>query len=617
MENELVKRLRSKTVIFDGAMGTELYKRNFFVNASYENLCLSAPRVVQEIHLSYKNVGAEVLITNSYGANASKQGKFGLADKVEAMNRASVELARKVAGPDLLVAGSVGPFGECPPGEQPSLARMAEALHEQAFFLADAGADFVLFETVSSRMDLEAALLAAENLPCPCVVNCMMKADGTLAEDGMSARDALALIAAARTPISAFGLNCGQGPDETLQALERVKPLTDLPLIVRPAAGMPKRIDDRMITMCSPEYFTTYALRYAALGARGIGGCCGTTPEHIRDMARSVCPYTKAESHSAIFDVRPEAEPKEEVPLERRSAFGAKLKAKRFVCTVEVVPPQGFSLEQTIRKARIVAEAGFDAINIPDGPRASSRVSALATACRIQNEAGIEAIVHQCCRDRNLIGQQSDLLGAAALGVSNILFITGDPPKLGDYPFASAVFDVDSIGIIKLQKRLNRGLDLAGKAIDRPTAAVIGAGADPNAIDMEREIRRTREKIAAGAEFIVTQPVFDVAALLRFMEAVPELADTPLIAGVWPLASLRNAEFMKKEVPGVVVPDSILLRMASRKTREEQREEGIAIAREAVQAVRDRVSGVQISAPFGNVETSIQVARDILAEKRS
>lgn len=617
MENELVRRLRLKTVIFDGAMGTELYKRNFFVNASYENLCLSNPRVVQEIHLSYKNVGAEVLVTNSYGANVNKQSKFGLGDKVEAMNRASVELARKVAGPDLLVAGSVGPFGEWAPGATPSLQRMADALHQQAVCLADAGADFILFETASSRMDLEAALLAAEHLPCPCAINCMTKADGSLAEDGFPIKEALALIHAAGAPISAFGLNCGQGPDETLRALEILKPLTELPLIVRPAAGMPKRIDDRMITMCSPEYFTTYALRYAALGARGIGGCCGTTPEHIRDMARSVCPYTKAETHTAIFETRPEAEPKPEIPMERRSSFGAKLKEKRFVCTVEVVPPQGFSLEQTIRKAKTAAEAGFDAINIPDGPRASSRVSALATAFRIQNEAGIEAIVHQCCRDRNLIGQQSDLLGAAALGIANFLFITGDPPKLGDYPFASAVFDVDSIGIIKLQKRLNRGLDLAGKAIDRPTAALIGAGADPNAIDMEREIRRTREKIEAGAEFIVTQPVFDVAALLRFMDSVPELETTPLIAGIWPLASLRNAEFMKKEVPGVVVPDSILLRMASRQTKEEQREEGIAIAREAIDAVRDRVSGVQISAPFGNVETSIKVAENVLAKKRS
>ena len=282
----------------------------------------------------------------------------------------------------------------------------------------------------------------------------------------------------------------------------------------------------------------------------------------------------------------------------------------KWVTNVEIVPPQGYQLEQTIEKAKICRDAGFDAINIPDGPRASSRLSTLVTAYQIQAQAGIEAILHQCCRDKNLIGMQAELLGCAQLNVNNILFITGDPPKLGAYPFASGVFDLDSIGMLKLQKRLNQGLDVAGKSIGTVTKAFMGAGADPNALDMDREIRRTREKIQAGAQFIITQPVFDVEPLLRFMDAVPELATTPLIAGIWPLASLRNAEFMKAEVPGVVVPDAIIERMGRPATKEDQRKVGIEIAREAIAAIRDRVAGVQVSAPFGNVNTAIAVAQD-------
>jgi homocysteine S-methyltransferase len=296
-------------------------------------------------------------------------------------------------------------------------------------------------------------------------------------------------------------------------------------------------------------------------------------------------------------------------PFAERSSFAKKLAEKKWICNVEIVPPQGYGLQNTVEKAIRCKEAGFDAVNIPDGPRASSRVSAIVTSHIIQRDAGIETILHQCCRDKNLIGMQSDLLGCSALGVNNILFITGDPPKLGDYPFASGVFDIDSVGLIRVQNRLNHGLDLAGKPIPAPTAAVIGAGADPNAIDLDREVKRTREKIQAGAEYIVTQPVFDPDSLLRFMDLVPELSEVPLIAGIWPLASLRNAEFMKNEVPGVVVPDSVMERMSAAQTKEEQRECGIQIARESVERIRSSVAGIQVSAPFGNVEIAVGVIR--------
>lgn len=601
MKNILQERLSFKTVIFDGAMGTELYKRNFFVNVSYENLCLSAPKVVQEIHTAYKNAGAEVLTTNSYGANFANLSKFGLGDKVKEINAASVNLARKVAGDALMVAGSVGPV------DIENDTEAVAMLVEQTGVLLEAEADFIIFETLSNLNDVKRVLRAvAEVGEFPYVLSCVFNVDGDL-KDGTAAENLFALLKEAEYLPTAFGMNCGLGPDEMLLAFEKVVKISPYPVIVQPNAGLPKNVGGRTIAMCSPEYFTTYAMRYMSLGAKGIGGCCGTNPDDIADMSRSLNPLARAQSNKTVLDVKVENQGVDAVEFAERSSFARKLTEGKWICNIEIVPPQGYQLNNTIEKAVQCREAGFDAINIPDGPRASSRISAIAAACMIQREAGIETILHQCCRDKNLIGMQSDLLGCAALGINNILFITGDPPKLGDYPFASGVFDIDSIGIIKIQNRLNHGLDLIGKPIPAPTAAVIGAGADPNAIDMEREIRRTREKIEAGAEYIVTQPVFDADALLRFIENVPELQKIPVIAGIWPLASLRNAEFMKNEVPGVTVPDHVIKRMSAVSTKEEQLDVGIAIAKESIEKIRHAVAGVQISAPFGKVEIAIRV----------
>ncbi|MBR2439249.1 MAG: bifunctional homocysteine S-methyltransferase/methylenetetrahydrofolate reductase [Lentisphaeria bacterium] len=610
MENLLQERLNVRTVIFDGAMGTELYKRNFFVNVSYENLCLTAPKVIQEIHQAYKDSGAEVLTTNSYGANFNNLCKFGLGDKVAEINAASVRIAKEVAGDSLLIAGSVGPLGELTEAAGTTEEAAAGMLRDQISALAGEGADFIQFETIASKNDILRALAAMKlfNFAIPYVISCVFQVDGTM-PDGTSAEEVFSLLKNTEVPPTAFGMNCGLGPDQMLTAFEKIVKLSELPVIVQPNTGAPKNVGGRSISMCSPEYFTTYCMRYVALGAKGVGGCCGTTPEDILDMARSVNPLARIQAHKAVLTKEPENPGVDAKPFAERSAFAEKLASGKWICNIEIVPPQGYDLQATIEKAKRCKEAGFDAINIPDGPRASSRVSAIVTAHTIQREAGIEAVLHQCCRDKNLIGMQGDLLGCAALGVNNILFITGDPPKLGDYPFASGVFDIDSIGLLRVQNRLNHGLDLAGKPIPMPTAAVIGAGADPNAIDMEREVRRTREKIQAGAEYIVTQPVFDPEALLKFMDLVPELQTVPLIAGIWPLASLRNAEFMKNEVPGVVVPDSVMERMAAAQTKEEQRECGIQIARESVARIRSSVAGIQVSAPFGNVEIAVGVIR--------
>jgi len=608
MSQSIQQALHDRIVIFDGAMGTEIYRRNFFVNISFENLCIARPDVIRSIHQAYLDAGAEVLTTNSYGANRARLMKFGLAEQVAAINEAAVKLAREVAGDDALVAASVGPVGDVPSFMDP-----LEVLSEHVSILAGAKPDFLIFETMPSLADLDLAIQAVQKADgVPFILSFAMD-EKAMTGRGEPASAVLEKIASSPLQPAAIGLNCCSGPGAMLHALETLLPLVDgrWPVIAQPNAGTPRSVDNRMLYMCSPEYFTTYAMRYAQLGVRGVGGCCGTSPDHIADMARSVSPMARHARVEHISEPAPSVPLQEPVPTAEKSAFAAKLASGGWVNAVEIVPPQGYMLDATIAKAKLCAEAGFDVINIPDGPRASSRVSTIVTAIKIQQEVGIETVLHCCCRDKNVIGIQADLLGCAAMGVRNILFITGDPPKLGDYPFASGVFDLDSIAAVKVQAALNRGVDFGGKSIGERTAAFCLVGADPNAIDMARELRRTREKIEAGAEAVVTQPVFDADALLRFIDAVPELADgsIPVIAGIWPLASLRNAEFMKNEVPGVVVPDSVMKRMAQPETREEQRLEGIAIAREAVEAVRSAIRGIHVSAPFGNVATAIAVMK--------
>lgn len=605
MTDRLAQLLEQQVVIFDGAMGTEIYERHFFVNVSFDGLCLTSPDVIREIHRAYAEAGADILTTNSFGANANKLATFGLAEKTREINLAATRLARECAGPDRLVAGSIGPFGEIAFGRDLTEDEIVATLGAQAAALAEGGADFLLFETLTSHLDVERACRAGAASGLPYAVTVTVDRNGETPQ-GDTLRTLLAPVAAAVRPPAAFGLNCGSGPESSLNALEILMPLVDLPVIVQPNAGVPKHVDGRLIYMTSPEYLTTYALRYVALGARAVGGCCGTGPGHIRDIVRSVRPLAATQkSHIAVAGPT-------EVPLRARppvggtSRFGAKLAAGQWLTSVEITPPRGYDLGPTVERARQCREAGVDAINIPDGPRASARISPLVTAQAIQRDAGIEAVLHFCCRDKSLIGMQADLLGCAAVGIHNILFITGDPPKLGDFPFSSAVFDADSVGMVRIQDRMNRGVDLGGKPLDPATNVLIGVGADPNAIDMKRELRRTREKVEAGAQFIITQPVFDADPLLRFTDAIADLA-VPLIAGIWPLASLRNAEFMKNEVPGVVVPDDVMQRMARADSKEAQREEGIRIARDTIARVRAALRGVQVSAPFGNVATALAV----------
>jgi homocysteine S-methyltransferase len=602
----LKERLESGVLIFDGAMGTEIYKRDFFVNTSFDELNLRAPDVIGAIHVAYIEAGADVLTTNTFTANRVTLSKFGLGDKVREINATAAEIAREQSNADTLVAGSIGPLTAAA-GVNLDHRKRVEVLVEQIEALREGGVDFIAFETIPSLRDAELALAAAETAcgAIPYVLSFSVDRDGE-SHRGEPLRKFIELLSQTPTTPTAVGLNCCVGPEGILNPLTTLLSATDLPVIVQPNAGIPKQVDGRMIYMASPEYLTTYALRFVNLGAAAVGGCCGTGPEHIADMARSIKKVAVVGKRTVVTKPVDSTDLKKSAPTAEKSALGAKLAAGEWVSTIEIVPPKGFDLESTIAKAARCAAAGVDAINIPDGPRASSRISPLVTAIKIESEANIETILHFCCRDRNLIGMQSDLLGCAAAKVKNLLFITGDPPKLGQYPNASAVFDADSIGMVEVQRQLNMGMDLGGNPIGEPTSALIGVGADPNAIDMVRELRRTKEKIEAGAEFIITQPVFDIEPLLRFIDDIAEF-QIPVLAGIWPLASYRNAEFMKNEVPGVVVPDAVMERMGKADTKEAQREEGIAIAREAVEGLKDVIKGVQVSAPFGNVETALAV----------
>jgi len=600
---KLRTRLGGGIIIFDGAIGTEIYRRNFFVNASYEQLCITSPDTIRDIHRAYIEAGAEVLTTNSFNANARRLGRFGLAADTVKINQAAVRLAREAAQDKAFVAGSIGPVGD--PESAQDRRNRRELLEEQISGLLEA--DFLIFESLRTLCDLDAALAAMKKYPGVDYVV-------SFAIDPLAAENHTDPLMEFLTAVencdgekpAAIGLNCGGGPESTLNELEKISGKTEYPIIVQPNAGVPRGIDGRMLYMTSSEYFSTYAKRYAQLGAAGIGGCCGIGPEHIAELARTIKPLMLAEQRTIPQLEVKNAELPDPLPLEERSPFGAKLASGKFVTSIELTPPRGFDLSGAIRAAQLCRDAGIDAVNLPDGPRASARITPLATAAAIERETGMETIPHCCCRDRSLIGLQAELLAYAGSGIHNLLFITGDPPKLGNYPFSSGVFDIDSIGLVKLQNRMNRGIDLGGDKLNDRTRTVIGVGADPSAIDPEREYRRLCEKVEAGADFVITQPVFDVEALLKFIRRIEHL-HLPIIAGIWPLTSLKNAQFMKTEVPGVSVPDSIIERMAASEDRDVQKLTGIEIASESIAAIRSAVQGVQVSAPFGNVGHALKV----------
>ena len=607
----------SRPVLADGAMGTVLYARGIFINRCYDELNLSDPNLIRSVHEEYLQAGAEILESNTFGANRFRLARHGLGGKVAEINAAGVRIAREAAehlkekqAGEAWVAGSVGPLGvRLEPLGKTSLEEARAAFAEQMRALVDAGADMIIIETMPALNEAHEALLAAhETAPHLPVIVMVTVDDESNCLDGSSPQNAAALLT--EWGADAIGVNCSTGPSAVLTAIEAMRPATTLPLAAMPNAGMPRAVEGRNIYLCSPEYMASFARKAIAAGARFVGGCCGTTPNHIRAMRSAMraidaqAHVTEGETIAAISTQTPPA------PLGQRSRIGSLIEQGKFVALVEIVPPRGIDCSREIEGARLLASLGVHAINVPDSPRASARMSAQSLCIQIQQHTGIETILHYTCRDRNILSIQSDLLGASSIGLHNILCLTGDPPKLGNYPDATAVFDVDSIGLVNLVQRLNHGLDIGSNSIGASTNFTIGVAANPGVPDIEHELRRFQYKVEAGAEYAITQPVFDLRLLENFLMRIEDFR-IPVIAGIWPLTSLRNAEFMKNDLR-VSMPEEIMLRMAQADTPDAARQEGIRIAQEMLEAVRPYVQGVQVSAPFGRYAAAAEVIASVL-----
>ncbi len=608
MPVDFLTRVKQAPILCDGAMGTLLYAKGVFINRSYDELNLSQPDLIRGVHHEYLQAGAEIIETNTFGANSFRLGRHSLTDKVGEINRTGVRLAREAAKSfDVWVAGSVGPLGtRIEPLGKTSFQEARDAFREQIAALAEAGADLLILETFGYLEEIHQAILAARdvNASLPIVAQVTIDEDGNCLDGSDPETFAPKIV---EWGADVIGCNCSVGPVAMLDAIERVRAVTNLPLSAQPNAGIPRSVDGRNIYLCSPEYMASYARKFVAAGVRVVGGCCGTTPDHIRKMKAALrvgeARGKSAAAHTGSSQTAPTAVPA--VPLEKRSLIGSKLGRGEFLTMVEIVPPKGTDIRKEVEGARFLKSVGVDAVNIPDSPRASARMSNQALSLLIQREVGIEAILHYTCRDRNVLGIQSDLLGADAVGIRNLICITGDPPKMGNYPDATAVFDVDAIGLVNVVHNLNRGMDIGGNPIGSGTGFVIGVGANPGHTDLEEEIRRFEYKVQAGAEYAVTQPVFDLRLLENFLRRI-EHCRVPVVAGIWPLVSVRNAEFMKNELR-VSVPDSILERMARAQNPEAARAEGVAIAREMLIAARQMVQGAQISAPMGRYTSAVDV----------
>ena len=608
---EFRARLRDHVLVADGAMGTVLYAKGIFINRCFDELNLSMPSLVKETHQEYVKAGAEIIETNTFGANRTRLAAFGFADKLKSINQAGVRLAREAAADMAFVAGAMGPLGvRIEPLGSISFAEARAIFREQADALVEAGVDLLILETFSDLNEIREAIYAAREAAGDMTIVAHVTIDdsGNM-PDGTGPETYTQKLN--EWPADVIGLNCSVGPKATLETIEQMMRYSQKAMSAMPNAGLPAVVEGRKIYLCSPEYMAQYARRFLWAGVKIIGGCCGTTAEHIkliRSEARSLQPQV---DHLTATVEEPVVKAKAlaKVPVADKSRLGAKLAAGKFVAFVEILPPRGVDATKEIEGAKQCAASGIDCINVPDGPRASARMSAQVTCQLIQQQARIEAVLHFCCRDRNILGIQSELLGAHTVGIRNLICITGDPPRMGTYPEATAVFDVDAIGLTNIVNNINHGLDIGGNPMGSQTALLLGVGANPGALNMDEEIRRMEWKAQAGAEYIVTQPVFDLDLLEAFLQRI-EAFKLPVICGIWPLTSYRNAEFMVNELR-VPVPEELMQRMRRADSVEKARQEGIAIAQEMVVRVRHLVAGVQLSAPFGRYSMAIEVAEAI------
>ena len=601
--------LDTRVLVCDGAMGTMLYSRGVFINKSFDAMNLTQAALVEAVHQEYVNAGADILETNTFGANRIKLASFGLADKLREINIAGAQIARRAAGDRAYVAGAIGPLGiRIEPWGKTGVDEAREYFREQAQALLDGGVDLFILETFRDLNEIGAAIDAVRSISnLPIVAQMTTEEDGNTLDGTPPERFAPELE---KRGASVLGVNCAVGPGPMLETIERMEAVSALKLSAQPNAGKPRDVEGRNIYLCSPEYMASYARRFVLHNVRVVGGCCGTTPEHIRQIkaaVRGAVPAGRVEIPPAKPSGRPAAViVAPPVPREQKSHLARALASGQFVLGVELLPPRGFEAEPAIQRARELKRYGVDVVSIPDGQRSGARLSALALAVLVEQQAGIETVLHYACRDRNLLGIQSDLLGAHAIGLRNVLLITGDPGRVGDYPDATAVFDVDSIGLTNLVTRLNHGSDIGGQAIGAPTAFHVGVSVNPSAANPEDELRRFDYKVDAGAEFIITRPIFDLAGFEPFLTRI-EQARLPIIAGLFPFESARNAEFVANEVPGVRVPDVLLDRMRRADGQAAAAAEGIAIAREIASGLRHAVQGVQVSTQSGNVDAALGV----------
>lgn len=606
----LLETLNERPLLADGAMGTQIYARGVFINRCYDELNLTQPELIRAIHTDYVQAGAELIETNTFTANRFRLGPYGLEEKVGAMNEAGARLAKSVAGKLAYVAGSVGPLGVtlAPLGRVPVEDARA-AFAEQVAGLVAGGVDCLILETFLSLEELEIAYRAARSVTAlPIIASLSFRCADNGEVLGLPPEDVVRRIAGWGADV--VGTNCVSGPEGVLQVIQAMRAASEVKLSAMPNAGLPQVVEGRTIYLATPEYMGEYARRLVQSGANIVGGCCGTTPAEVAEMRKflkAIAPSPRITIAPAVLSPKAEIPP---VPLADKSVFAAQL-GKKFQVSVEIDPPRGFDPRATIDGARFLHAHGVDAINIADGARAIARMSPMALATLIRDAVGIETIIHYCCRDRNLLGMQMDLIGANALGLRNILIITGDPPKMGNFPHATGVFDVDAIGLLHFARMLNHGHDLAGRPMGEVASLLLGCGCNPGAINIDLEIERYRKKIAAGAEFVFSQPVYDPEMLDTFLQRTTDLPPLPFFVGILPLASLRNAEFLHNEVPGMQIPAPIMARMRKATTKEAQRREGVAIAQETLAAAKrlPRIRGAYIFPPFGSYEAVIEVMK--------
>lgn len=605
-----------RVLVCDGAMGTMLYAKGIFLNRSFDELNVTEPDLVTAVHQEYVRAGADVIETNTFGANRIKLGTFGLSDQVHAINLQGAKLARHAAREHVYVAGAIGPLGiRIEPWGKTGVDEAEEFFREQARALLEGGVDLFVLETFRDVNEIGAAVRAVRSIcDLPVVAQVTTEEDGN-SLDGATPESFVPALEYLGAQI--VGLNCSVGPAAMLETIERMSQVATVKLSAQPNAGRPREIEGRNIYLCSPEYMASYAKRFVNNGVRLVGGCCGTTPEHIRHI-KSAVREIAAEARTSTAERRRSARVTVSSPLvepvarAEKSRMANGLTRGAFTVSVELVPPRGFRVDALIERARQLRIHGVDLVNVPDGPRAGARMSALSAAVLVQQQAGIETILHCACRDRNLLGLQSDLLGAHSMGVRNLLLITGDPPQVGDYPDATAVMDVDSIGLTNMVKRLNDGADIGDQTIGAPTAFHIGVAVNPAALDPAEELRRFEHKVKAGAEFAITQLVFDPEQLAAFLRSI-ERFRIPVLGAIAPLESLRHAEFLANELPGVSVPSVIVDRMRRAEATGRAAAEGLTIAREIAAEIRPLVQGIQISPAGDSIESALGVMEAVVA----